>query len=225
MGVFPLRANNTVRFAVLRVLLAAKEQVRKEVMKKTKKTGTENRGRKTENRKSVRTVFHFRFAVFGFLFPVSSLFWFRLVRVRAMPDPPHSWRERGRALVVTDPMLLIRHANDRLVMLREGKSVAAIPLADVSHIALHGPITMTGAAVARVLDAGLDVTLHTSSGRLRGMLSSAQAKNVYLLLARQVRRFYRFLTHGVPYRGMLAPPAREKHIDGDAPSPSHGALA
>lgn len=80
-------------------------------------------------------------------------------------------------------MLLIRHANDRLVMLREGKTVAAVPIADISHIALHGPITMTGAAVARVLDAGLDVTLHTSTGRLRGMLTSAQPKNVYLILA------------------------------------------
>jgi CRISPR/Cas system-associated endonuclease Cas1 len=56
--------------------------------------------------------------------------------------------------------------------------MAAVPIADISHIALHGPITMTGAAVARVLDAGLDVTLHTSTGRLRGMLTSAQPKNV-----------------------------------------------
>jgi hypothetical protein len=34
----------------------------------------ENWKRKRENRKSVRIVFHFRFPVFGFLFPVSSLF-------------------------------------------------------------------------------------------------------------------------------------------------------
>lgn len=90
---------------------------------------------------------------------------------------------RGRPLIVTDPTLLIRHANNCLVMLRDGKTVASIPMGDILHVALHGPITMTGAAVARLLDAGIDVTLHTSAGRLRGMLSSAQSKNVFLLLA------------------------------------------
>jgi len=78
---------------------------------------------------------------------------------------------------------MIRHANNRLVMIRDGKNVAAIPLEDLSHVALHGPITMTGAAVARLMDAGLDVTLHTSAGRMRGMIMSAQPKNVFLLLA------------------------------------------
>jgi CRISPR-associated protein Cas1 len=44
-------------------------------------------------------------------------------------------------------------------------------------------VTLTGAAVAGILDAGLDVTLHSSSGRFRGVISSVQAKNVFLLLA------------------------------------------
>lgn len=90
---------------------------------------------------------------------------------------------KGRALVITDPMVLVRHANEQLVMWREGKKVASVPISGLSHLALHGPVTMTGAAVARVLDAGLDVTLHTSGGRLRGQLTSMQAKNVFLLLA------------------------------------------
>jgi len=42
---------------------------------------------------------------------------------------------------------------------------------------------MTGAAVAGLLDEGIDVTLHSSSGRWRGTLSSAASGNVYLLLA------------------------------------------
>jgi glutaredoxin len=53
-----------------------------------------NEKQKTGNgkRKTVRTVFHFRFAVFGFLFPVSSLFWFRLVRVRIEPMASRIWQ-------------------------------------------------------------------------------------------------------------------------------------
>ncbi len=86
-------------------------------------------------------------------------------------------------MILTDPSILVRHANQRLVMIRDRKEVAAVPVADVSHVALHGPVTMTGAAVARLLDAGIDVSLHSSSGRWRGMITGARAGNVYLVLA------------------------------------------
>ncbi len=93
-------------------------------------------------------------------------------------------RSKGtRPLVITDPTLLVRHANDRLVMMRERKEVAAMPIADLSHLALHGPVTMTGAAIASVLDAGVDVSLHTTNGRWRGIITSARSGNVFLLLA------------------------------------------
>jgi len=90
---------------------------------------------------------------------------------------------KGRPLVITDPTLLVRRDNDRLVMIREKSAVFAMPLREISHVAIHGPVTMTGAAVAGLLDEGIDVTLHSSSGRWRGTLSSAQSGNVYLLLA------------------------------------------
>lgn len=90
---------------------------------------------------------------------------------------------RTRALVITDPAMLVRHANGRLVVTRDGEKVAAIPIEDLAHVALHGPVTMTGAALARLLDAGVDLALHTASGRLRGQLQSAEPKNVFLLLA------------------------------------------
>lgn len=90
---------------------------------------------------------------------------------------------KGRPLVITDPTLLVRRDNDRLVMVQEKSAVYAMPLRDISHVAIHGPVTLTGAAVAGLLDEGIDVTLHSSSGRWRGTLSSAQSGNVYLLLA------------------------------------------
>lgn len=93
-------------------------------------------------------------------------------------------RARGsRPLVISDPTLLVRRANERLVMMREGKEVAAIPIGDVSHVAVHGPVTLTGAALAGLLDEGIEVTLYSSGGGYRGAITSAQSKNVYLLLA------------------------------------------
>lgn len=89
----------------------------------------------------------------------------------------------GRPLVISDPMLLVRRDNDRLVMIREKKVVAAVPIRELSHVAVHGPVTFTGAALAGLLDEGIDVTLLSSGGKWRGLISSAASKNVYLLLA------------------------------------------
>lgn len=88
-----------------------------------------------------------------------------------------------RPLAIADPRVLVRVANQRLVMVREGTTVATIPLAEVSHVAVHGPATLTGAALAALLDRGIDVSLHTSAGRYRGLASGVQSKNVFLLLA------------------------------------------
>lgn len=91
--------------------------------------------------------------------------------------------KQGRPLVISDPTLLVRRANERLVMQRDRTLVAAMPLREISHMAVHGPVTITGAALAGILDAGVDVTLHSSSGRWRGTITSAASGNVYLLLA------------------------------------------
>lgn len=88
-----------------------------------------------------------------------------------------------RPLVISDPTLLVRRANERLVMMREGREVAAVPIADVSHVALHGPVTLTGAALAGLLDEGIELTLYSSAGFYRGSVTSSRAKNVYLMLA------------------------------------------
>ena len=93
-------------------------------------------------------------------------------------------RAKGtRPLVISDPTLMVRRANERLVMMRERKEVAAVPLRDIAHVALHGPVTVTGAAMAGILDEGIEVTLYSTAGFFRGLITSAQSKNVYLMLA------------------------------------------
>lgn len=89
----------------------------------------------------------------------------------------------GRPLVITDSMLLVRRTNDRLVMVRDASTVASVPIRELSHVSAHGPVTFTGAAMAGLLDEGIDVTLYTSGGRWRGLVSSATSGNVFLLLA------------------------------------------
>jgi CRISPR-associated protein Cas1 len=96
-----------------------------------------------------------------------------------MPERPKG----TRPVVLTDPTVLVRRANHRLVMMRDKTEVAAIPLDDIAHVAVHGPVTLTGAALAGLLDAGIDVTLYSSAGFYRGSITSAQSRNVYLLLA------------------------------------------
>lgn len=90
---------------------------------------------------------------------------------------------RSRAVILSDPTLYVRRSNERLVVQREGEVVATVPIADVSHVLVVGPVTMTGAAVAGVLDAGIEITLVSSGGKLRGQVTSARPKNVFLLLA------------------------------------------
>lgn len=85
--------------------------------------------------------------------------------------------------MLSDPMVLVRRANERLVVMREKTQVATVPIAELSHVAVHGPATLTGAALAGLLDAGVDVTLYSSAGFYRGTISSARSGNVFLLLA------------------------------------------
>jgi CRISPR-associated protein Cas1 len=80
-------------------------------------------------------------------------------------------------------MLLVRRSNDRVVMVRDSSTVASAPIRELSHVSAHGPVTFTGAALAGLMDAGIDVTLYSSGGRWRGLISSARSGNVFLLLA------------------------------------------
>lgn len=91
---------------------------------------------------------------------------------------------QGKRLVaVTDPEMLVRWGNGRILMTKAGTKVAAIPVREVAHLALHGPITITGAAMMRLLDAGIDISLHTRGGQLRGHVSAKRSKDVVALLA------------------------------------------
>jgi len=89
----------------------------------------------------------------------------------------------ARPLVVSDPTLVVRLDGERLVLLRQGKRVGAVPMHELSQVVLQGPITLTGAARNALLERGVEITLLSSSGFFLGTTSSAAARNVFLMLA------------------------------------------
>jgi CRISPR-associated protein Cas1 len=89
----------------------------------------------------------------------------------------------GRTLIVADPTLLIRLDGGRLLLQRQGKEVATVPIHELAQVTLQGPITITGAALAALMDGNVDVSLLSSHGKLRGQVQATEGKNVFLLLA------------------------------------------
>jgi CRISPR-associated protein Cas1 len=80
-------------------------------------------------------------------------------------------------------MLLVRLEGERLVIQRQGATLGGVPLHEISHVVSHGPVTFTGAAVAALLERGVDVALLSSGGQFRGVIHGAHARNVFLTLA------------------------------------------
>lgn len=89
----------------------------------------------------------------------------------------------GRPLIIADPTLVVRLDGARLLLNRQGKMVAAVPLHELSQVTLQGPVTVTGAALAKLLDEGIDVAWLSSHGLVRGQAQGTDSKNVFLLLA------------------------------------------
>lgn len=88
-----------------------------------------------------------------------------------------------RPVVVSDPSLWLKKSNHRLVVMREDQEVSSIPLAEIERVSLFGPVSITGGALCGLLDAGIDLSLHSRTGRFRGSASSVESKNIFLLLA------------------------------------------
>ncbi|MCS6900460.1 MAG: CRISPR-associated endonuclease Cas1 [Myxococcales bacterium] len=89
----------------------------------------------------------------------------------------------GRTLIVADPTLVLRLDGVRLLLQRQGKEVASVPIHELSQVVLQGPITVTGAALGALMEGGVDVSLLSSHGKLRGYVQPVESKNVFLLLA------------------------------------------
>ncbi|HEV2472216.1 MAG TPA: CRISPR-associated endonuclease Cas1 [Chthonomonadales bacterium] len=75
---------------------------------------------------------------------------------------------------------ILRRTGGRLQITMEGRLLDEMRLADVERVALFGHVEITSAAMAGLLEAGIETTLLSASGRYRGRLAPAEGKNVLL---------------------------------------------
>lgn len=90
-------------------------------------------------------------------------------------------------LYVTEPGSRIEKEYNRVLVVREGEVILSVPAFKISAVVLVGSVGITTQALLLLLDQGIDFSLITSSGKLRGSLRSTKARNISLLL-KQVER-------------------------------------
>jgi CRISPR-associated protein Cas1 len=82
--------------------------------------------------------------------------------------------EQGMTLAVEGEMFSVE---------REGKVVQQVRMAEVDEVLVFGAITLTPAAIAALLQRGIDTVFLTARGRYRGRLAGKPGRNVELRLA------------------------------------------
>lgn len=91
-------------------------------------------------------------------------------------------------LYVTQQGAYLKRANQRLLIVKEKETLQDIPVFKIDQVVLFGNITITPGARNLLLEQGIDVSLMSTRGRIKGHLMSGDSKNIYLRLA-QYRRW------------------------------------
>jgi len=90
-------------------------------------------------------------------------------------------------LYVTEQGCKLRKASRRLIVEKEGTTLAEVPLFQVDRVVILGAVQISTQAMTLLLDGGIDVSFLSVNGRLRGRLVSSDSKNVFLRLAQHDR--------------------------------------
>jgi CRISPR-associated protein Cas1 len=91
-------------------------------------------------------------------------------------------------LYATTQGAVVRRVGQRLIVSLERDTLDTIRLRELERVVLFGNITLTPAAIAVLLEAGIETTFLSMGGRYRGRLTPADAKNVFVRQA-QFRRY------------------------------------
>lgn len=81
----------------------------------------------------------------------------------------------------------VRRKGERLEVWEGKKKTGDVQMFDLERLVVVGSVQLSTAALALLLDKGVDVSFLTGSGRLRGSLISAASRNVFLRLAQYDR--------------------------------------
>lgn len=88
---------------------------------------------------------------------------------------------------ITEAGAVVRQSSQHLVVTKNNKRIAHVPLINTERIVLFGNVQLTTQAINLLLREGIDVAFLTAGGRLRGRLVAAESKNIFLRLAQYER--------------------------------------
>lgn len=92
-----------------------------------------------------------------------------------------------KILYVTEQGSIIKKISRRLLIVKEGKTIAEISLIGLDGIVVFGNIQITSPVIASVLENGIYISFLSSKGKFRGILLPNQHKNVFLRISQYER--------------------------------------
>lgn len=92
-----------------------------------------------------------------------------------------------RNLYITEQGARLERVSQRLVVRRNGDSLAETPVKDVGRVLIFGGVQVTTQALSLLLERGIDVSLLSIHGRFKGKLCPGLSKNIALRLAQHDR--------------------------------------
>ncbi len=101
-----------------------------------------------------------------------------------------SWEDGMATLYLTDPRSLVKKDAETLVVHIPGderagveKRQVRVPLIKVTQVVAYGDVTLTGGAIAALLERGVDICFCSQFGQFRGRLAPPLSKNSLIRLA------------------------------------------
>ena len=94
----------------------------------------------------------------------------------------------GVTLYVKEQGATVRRTHERLLVVKDDELLATVRLRELERVVLFGSVQLTSAAMVALLEAGIETSILSLSGRLRGRLAPADSKNIFLRQA-QFRRY------------------------------------
>jgi CRISPR-associated protein Cas1 len=90
-------------------------------------------------------------------------------------------------IYITEQGSIVRKTSRRVVISKNKKTLAEIPIIGLDGVLIFGNIQITSQAMAFLLDNGIQVSFLSTKGKYRGTLMPAQTKNVLLRIAQYER--------------------------------------
>ncbi|MDR7595371.1 MAG: CRISPR-associated endonuclease Cas1, partial [Armatimonadota bacterium] len=92
-------------------------------------------------------------------------------------------------LYVVEQGAVVQKEGERLVVRKEGRPLASVPVFKVDSVVVFGGVQVSTQAIALLLGNGVELAFMSMDGRLKGRLMPAESRNVLLRL-QQYQRYH-----------------------------------